>query len=49
MAPEDVLFYYRSMEDDSGIVQKRSRVKVTDSKPVLEDLQLTLPLYQVPI
>ena len=49
MNPEDVLFYYRSMDDDSGIVQKRSRVKVSESKPTVEDLQLALPLYQVPI
>ena len=49
MHPEDVLFYYRSMDDDSGIVQKRSRVKATDAKPEPQNLQLTLPLYQTPV
>lgn len=37
------------MDDDSGIVQKRGRVKVLESKPTVEDLQLALPLYQIPI
>jgi hypothetical protein len=50
MCPEDVLFYYRSMDDDSGVVMKRSRVKAADiPKPCDEGLQLTLPLYQTPV
>ena len=50
MCPEDVLFYYRSMDDDSGVVMKRSRVKAADiPKPCDEELQLTLPLYQTPV
>ena len=50
MLPEDILFYYRSVDDDSGVVMKRSRVKaaeITESNE--EDLQLTLPLYQIPV
>ena len=47
MNPEDVLFYYRSTDDDSGIVQKRSRIKASAQPAAQEDnLQLTLPLYQ---
>lgn len=50
MHPEDILFYYRSIDDDSGVVMKRSRVKAPETSPVMkEDLQLTLPLYQVPV
>ena len=50
MCPEDVLFYYRSMDDDSGVVMKRSRVKAADiPKSCDEGLQLTLPLYQTPV
>ena len=50
MHPDDVLFYYRSMDDDSGVVMKRSRVKLTETLPVKEDnLQLTLPLHQTPV
>ena len=30
MNPDDVLFYYRSVDDDSGVVQKRSRVRAAD-------------------
>ena len=46
MHPEDILFYYRSVDDDSGVVLKRSRVKLSEdqSKPT-EELQLTLPFY----
>ena len=50
MHPEDILFYYRSMDDDSGVIQKRSRVKTAEQAPPTEDeLQLTLPLNQVPV
>ena len=49
MNPDDVLFYYRSVDDDSGVVQKRSRVKVAELPYRSEELQLTLPLYQLPI
>ena len=50
MHPEDVLFYYRSVDDDSGVVMKRSRVKVVEvSNLTSEDLQLTLPPNQIPI
>ena len=50
MHPDDVLFYYRSMDDDSGVVMKRSRVKLTETSPVKDDdLQLTLPLHQTPV
>jgi hypothetical protein len=51
MHSDDVLFYYRSMDDDSGVVIKRSRVRVSDT-PVAdkeEELQLALPLHQIPI
>ena len=44
MHPEDELFYYRSMDDDSGVILKRSRVKTAEQIPYTEDeLQLTLP------
>ena len=50
MCPEDVLFYYRSVDDDSGVVMKRSRVKAADiPKSSDEELQLTLPLHQIPV
>jgi hypothetical protein len=50
MHPDDVLFYYRSMDDDSGIVMKRSRVRQADTPPEKTDeLQLTLPLHQFPV
>ena len=50
MHPEDVLFYYRSMDDDSGVIQKRSRVKTAEQASRAEDeLQLTLPLHQIPV
>ena len=46
MHPDDVLFYYRSMDDDSGVVMKRSRVRQADTPPEKTDeLQLTLPLH----
>ena len=50
MCPEDVLFYYRSVDDDSGVVMKRSRVKAADiHKTCDKELQLTLPLHQIPV
>ena len=50
MHQEDILFYYRSMDDDSGVVIKRSRVKAAEMpRQTPEDLQLTLPLHQIPI
>lgn len=46
MHPEDILFYYRSVDDDSGVVLKRSRVKLSeDQSKQTEELQLTLPFY----
>ena len=50
MHPEDILFYYRSVDDDSGVVMKRSRIKVSEKITAnADDLQLTLPLYQTPV
>ena len=50
MHPDDVLFYYRSLDDDSGVVLKRCRVKVGElPEPKDDELQLTLPLNQAPI
>ena len=49
MHPEDILFYYRSVDDNSGVVMKRSRVKATEIPKPNEELQLTLPLYQIPV
>jgi hypothetical protein len=49
MHPDDVLFYYRSIDDDSGVVQKRSRIKAGELPPEEENLQLTLPLHQTPV
>ena len=50
MHPDDVLFYYRSLDDDSGVVLKRSRVKVGElPEPKDDELQLTLPLNQASI
>ena len=38
------------MDDNSGVVMKRSRVKAAEMpKQTQEDLQLTLPLHQIPI
>jgi hypothetical protein len=50
MHPDDILFYYRSTDDDSGVVLKRSRVKAVELAERKDDeLQLTLPLHQIPI
>ena len=49
MHPEDILFYYRSQDDDSGVVMKRSRVKAAETPAKPEELQLTLPLHQSPV
>ena len=50
MHSDDVLFYYRSMDDDSGAVMKRSRVRLSKIPAAAkEDLQLTLPLHQGPV
>lgn len=50
MNPDDTLFYFRSADDNSGVVIKRSRVKQTDTPTSNHDeLQLTLPLYQIPV
>ena len=50
MHSDDVLFYYRSMDDDSGAVIKRSRVRLSKIPAAAkEDLQLTLPLHQGPV
>ena len=50
MHPEDVLFYYRSVDDDSGVVMKRSRVKASQlPEGTQDDLQLALPFHQVPV
>ena len=46
MNPADELFYFRSIDDDSGVVMKKSRVKHT-KQPILaseDPQQLTLPL-----
>lgn len=46
MHPDDILFYYRSMDDDSGVVLKRSRVKAAElNDGSAEGVQLTLPLF----
>lgn len=43
---DDTLFYFRSMGDDSGVIMKRSRVKLTTESVHCENgLQLTLPLH----
>ena len=51
MNHDDILYYFRSTDDDSGVIQKRSRVKVIEmpEKSDNQDLQLTLPLYQTSI
>jgi hypothetical protein len=50
MHSDDVLFYYRSMDDDSGVVMKRSRVRLSKTPAAAkEDLQLTLTLHQCPV
>ncbi|MDE6872192.1 MAG: hypothetical protein K2J62_08775 [Bacteroidales bacterium] len=46
MPHEDTLFYFRSIDDDSGVVLKRSRVKLREEKGYHENgLQLSLPLH----
>ena len=49
MHPDDILFYYRSIDDDSGVIQKRSRVKNGELPPEQDNLQLALPLHQISI
>ena len=50
MHTKDILFYYRSQDDDSGVVMKRSRVKLSGTPAVIQDeSQLTLPLNQTPV
>ena len=46
MDPADELFYFRSIDDDSGVVMKKSRVKMTTKQIHTQDdpQQLTLPL-----
>ena len=46
MIPEDELFYYRSIDDDSGVILKRSRIKKKDTYTESDSLQLALPLHQ---
>ena len=46
MNSEDELFYYRSIDDDSGVVLKRSRIKPKGMYTESDSLQLTLPLHQ---
>lgn len=46
MNAEDELFYYRSIDDDSGVVLKRSRIKPKSTYTESDSLQLTLPLHQ---
>ena len=50
MHTKDILFYYRSQDDDSGVVMKRSRIKLSETPAVIQDeSQLTLPLNQTPV
>ena len=46
MDPADELFYFRSIDDDSGVVMKKRRVKMTTKQIHTQDdpQQLTLPL-----
>ena len=46
MLPEDDLFYYRSTDDDSGVVLKRSRIKRKETYTEADALQLNLPMHQ---
>ena len=46
MHPEDDLFYYRSIDDDSGVVLKRSRIKRKETYTEADALQLNLPMHQ---
>ena len=45
MLPEDALFYYRSIDDDSGVVLKRSRIKRTETYTEADSLKLALTLH----
>ena len=45
MNPEDELFYYRSIDDDSGVVLKRSRIRRKVNYTEDDSLQLTLLLH----
>ena len=45
MRADDELFYYRSIDDDSGIVLKRSRVRRKETYTEADSLQLALPLH----
>ena len=50
MHPEDVWVDYRSVDDDSGVVMKKSRVKASEvPEPPQDELPLALPLYQIPV
>lgn len=46
MPAEDELFYFRSIDDDSGVILKKSRVRRKDTYTESDSLQLTLPLHQ---
>ena len=46
MKPEDELFYFRSIDDDSGVVLRKSRVRRKDTYTESDSLQLALPLHQ---
>ena len=46
MRPDDELFYYRSIDDDSGVVLKRSRVRRKETYTEADSLQLVLPLHK---
>jgi hypothetical protein len=45
MLTEDDLFYYRSIDDDSGVVLKRSRIRRKETYTEADSLQLALPLH----
>ena len=40
MLPEDDLFYYRSIDDDSGVVLKRSRIRRKETYTEADSLQI---------
>ena len=46
MPAEDELFYFRSIDDDSGVILKKSRVRRKDTYTESDSLQLALPLHQ---
>ena len=46
MPAEDELFYFRSIDDDSGVILKKSRVRRKDTYTESDSLQLVLPLHQ---